>query len=270
MHPRSAACVGVFLLGGSVALVSPTAAVATTAASRACHDVQLYAHRGEYGSGYTENSLNAIRTAISRGHGIETDLRTTADGKIILMHDRTITRTTSGHGSVKRLTAAQIRSHRLNDGSRVPFVSGPLAMVAAHRGGGAMLELKPGAMPRSSLRVLRSQILSRGLSRRVIVYSFDRTEVSQFRKIAPRIQTSLMRNHTEAGWKADAFVRFGGATVRPRQVSLKWARRAQKIGVPVTMWGAENAKAWRPAVRAGATRLILDHVDDFTTWCRRP
>jgi glycerophosphoryl diester phosphodiesterase len=49
---------------------------------------------------------------------IEVDLRATADGEIVIMHDETVDRTTNGSGEVGEMTFAEIRS--LDAGGHVP------------------------------------------------------------------------------------------------------------------------------------------------------
>ncbi len=67
--------------------------------------VQMAFHRGA--SRYApENSLAAIQRAVSlKADYIEIDVRTTSDSKCVLMHDRTVDRTSSGSGVVNNLTA---------------------------------------------------------------------------------------------------------------------------------------------------------------------
>ena len=48
----------------------------------------VYAHRGLHARGVPENTMAAFRAAASQGYGIETDLRTDADGQLLLFHDR--------------------------------------------------------------------------------------------------------------------------------------------------------------------------------------
>lgn len=63
-------------------------------------DRLAFAHRG--GSGlWPENTLKAFLGALELGcTHLETDVRMTADGKIVLMHDQELSRTTDGAGSV--------------------------------------------------------------------------------------------------------------------------------------------------------------------------
>ena len=74
------------------------------------HPVAVIAHRGGR-STTPENTLAAFRNAINLGADyVEIDVRTTKDGHLVIMHDRTVDRTTNGKGNVKDLTLAEIRS----------------------------------------------------------------------------------------------------------------------------------------------------------------
>ncbi|MBR5592031.1 MAG: glycerophosphodiester phosphodiesterase family protein [Kiritimatiellae bacterium] len=63
-----------------------------------------------------ENSLAALQNALHFGADIiETDVRMTKDGKIVMMHDPTVNRTTNGSGAICELTLDEIRALRLKD-----------------------------------------------------------------------------------------------------------------------------------------------------------
>lgn len=65
-------------------------------------------HRGAAGLA-PENTLASIQLAIELGvDRIEIDVQQTKDNKIIVLHDRTLRRTTTGHGFVKNLTYDEI------------------------------------------------------------------------------------------------------------------------------------------------------------------
>src|SRR5689334_7683884 len=62
------------------------------------------AHRG-HSIGYPENTLEAYRKAIELGvEMIECDVNITSDGKLVMMHDPTLDRTTTGTGRVSAAT----------------------------------------------------------------------------------------------------------------------------------------------------------------------
>ena len=68
------------------------------------------AHRGEH-IDHPENTVPAIQAAIDLGFDYaELDIRTTADKKLVLMHDPTVNRMTNGKGQVAKLTLAELRT----------------------------------------------------------------------------------------------------------------------------------------------------------------
>ncbi|WP_295629360.1 glycerophosphodiester phosphodiesterase [uncultured Corynebacterium sp.] len=77
--------------------------------------MQIIAHRGASGA-HPEHTIGAYEAAVAEGaDGVECDIRLTADGHLICMHDRTLGRTTDGSGPVGAKTLADIR--RLNAGT---------------------------------------------------------------------------------------------------------------------------------------------------------
>jgi glycerophosphoryl diester phosphodiesterase len=71
------------------------------------------AHRGDH-QRHPENSLAGLRSCIDIGVAIvEIDIASSADGELVLMHDRTVDRTTTGSGRVAALTLPQLRALRL-------------------------------------------------------------------------------------------------------------------------------------------------------------
>lgn len=70
----------------------------------------ISAHRGENGV-FPENTVDGLREAVRLGAAqVEFDVRRTGDGRLIVMHDRTVDRTTDGTGEVAGLTFDSIRS----------------------------------------------------------------------------------------------------------------------------------------------------------------
>jgi glycerophosphoryl diester phosphodiesterase len=81
--------------------------------------IAVIAHRGEH-LHHSENTLPAYQAASDAGADfIEVDVRTTSDGKLVIMHDATVDSQTNGKGAVKDMTFAQIRALDVH-GSKVP------------------------------------------------------------------------------------------------------------------------------------------------------
>ena len=79
-------------------------------------NIWVAAHRG-WCEKYPENTMPAFEKAIELGvDQIETDLRVTKDGHVVLMHDADVSRTTDGEGNVWELTLDEIR--KLDAGSK--------------------------------------------------------------------------------------------------------------------------------------------------------
>ena len=79
--------------------------------------VMVVAHRGNWREA-PENSVWAIRKAIEAGADMaEIDIALTKDSVLILMHDRTIDRTTTGKGAPSDYTLAEIQQFYLRDGA---------------------------------------------------------------------------------------------------------------------------------------------------------
>jgi len=83
------------------------------------NSVIVVAHRGDWRYA-PENSLPAIDNAIKMGVDIvEIDVQRTKDGHIILMHDKTLDRTTTGKGLVSEWTLDSIRTLKLKNGCAI-------------------------------------------------------------------------------------------------------------------------------------------------------
>ena len=78
-------------------------------------DVMVIAHRACWKKG-PENSLAAMQACIHMDVDmIETDVRRSKDGHLVIMHDETVDRMTDGHGRVEELTLAELKAFRLRE-----------------------------------------------------------------------------------------------------------------------------------------------------------
>jgi glycerophosphoryl diester phosphodiesterase len=69
----------------------------------------ISAHRG-FSARAPENTLPALQAALDAGaHVAEIDVRLTRDGKLVLMHDGDVDRTTDGSGPVKAMTLGEVK-----------------------------------------------------------------------------------------------------------------------------------------------------------------
>ena len=78
--------------------------------------VLVAAHRGDWRN-HPENSLSAVESAINMGVDIvEVDLKRTKDGVLVVCHDPTIDRTTTGRGYISDLTYEELQQYDLKTG----------------------------------------------------------------------------------------------------------------------------------------------------------
>jgi glycerophosphoryl diester phosphodiesterase len=79
-------------------------------------DILIISHRGDWRNA-PENSLQAIRNCIAMGIDIvEIDIQKTKDDQLVLMHDNTLDRTTTGKGRVSDWTLDSLKTLYLRDG----------------------------------------------------------------------------------------------------------------------------------------------------------
>lgn len=90
------------------------------------------AHRGLHDEkrGIPENSLSAFRLAVEKGYPIETDLHLTADGKIVIFHDKSLERMCGTAKRPEEMTLAELKEQKLaGTEERIPTLEEFLALV---------------------------------------------------------------------------------------------------------------------------------------------
>jgi glycerophosphoryl diester phosphodiesterase len=97
-------------------------------------------HRGAAGHA-PENTLAALEQATKLGVDlVEFDVRRSSDGALVLVHDRTVDRTTNGQGSVESLPLSVLCGLDAGGGEQIPLLEEALACLNGRAG--AMIELK--------------------------------------------------------------------------------------------------------------------------------
>ena len=121
-------------------------------------------HRGASGR-FPENTLVAFHQALREGaDSVEFDVRLTADGCPIVMHDATLDRTTDGRGRVRDVPLAAIRELNAGNGERVPTLAEVLDELD---GTPVIVEIKEVGAGRPVTEVIRAA----GSEHRVVVGS---------------------------------------------------------------------------------------------------
>ncbi len=91
--------------------------------------VKGIAHRG-YPVKYPENTITAFHAAIELGYShLEIDVHLSKDGVPVIMHDKTVTRTTDGSGLIKDHTLKELKELSIRQNETVPTLEETLALA---------------------------------------------------------------------------------------------------------------------------------------------
>ncbi|CAN5765099.1 glycerophosphodiester phosphodiesterase [soil metagenome] len=89
----------------------------------------IYGHRGSAAT-HPENTLASFQAAIATGcHGIELDVWYSADRVPVVIHDRSLVRTTTGSGNVDETLLSELQALDTGEGEPVPTLAQVLSLV---------------------------------------------------------------------------------------------------------------------------------------------
>jgi glycerophosphoryl diester phosphodiesterase len=229
--------------------------------------IKVIGHRGAAGHA-PENTFAAFDTGLAMGvDGVETDIRMTRDGVLVLVHDATVDRTTNGQGAVAELDwdalAALDAAARFRDGShefgvqRVPRLDAFL-----DRYGGRTtfrLEIKARGVEGATLRMVRA----RRLMETVVFTSFQPEAIEAIRVAAPEAQTAYLARppFDTAALETALAVRATEIAPRADEVTAASLAAAQAAGLRVWAWGVRTPEILRQAVDTGIGGCTLDYPD---------
>lgn len=248
----------------------------------------LIGHRGAAGLA-PENTLPSFREAVERWavDMIELDVRLTADGECVVIHDDTVDRTTSGSGPVAEMTRAEIQGldagcRFRNDAGEHPFRGQGITVptleevLEAFPDTRFTVEIKTGTVQQALAAILRRH----DATDRVVVAGMDHRDQALFRRYdgarsAPgrtvRAFYYLHRLHLAWLWPraADLFqlperIPHDATEDDPdarRLVTPRFVRDAARKGVPVHVWTVNDPAAMHRLLDWGVDGLITDRPD---------
>lgn len=211
-----------------------------------------------------ENTLAAIRNAVQRGADIvEFDVRSTSDHQLVLLHDRTLDRTTDCTGEVFTKTLAEVRECR-TEGSAHPVPT--FDEVATYLATVEVLsspEIKEfgtdvdGAELADFVEVLRA----RGLMARSLVQSFNPAVFPELRALQGADEPEMTLVYIAATALQAETVKAAGAHVA--SVKLAALGRAHvdachRLGLEVHTWTATTQSQLQTAWSLGVDSVITD------------
>jgi glycerophosphoryl diester phosphodiesterase len=229
---------------------------------------QIIGHRGAKSTA-PENTLAGIRQAAREGATwVEFDVKLTADGYAILMHDETLDRTTNGQGPVRQMALHDIRQLDAGirfapewRGEKVPTLSEALHLLA-ELGMGFNLEVKP--CPGREAETARAAVADveacwPGTRPLPLFSSFKPVALQALREASPGAALAYLAGELPPEWRAET-ERFGC-----RAVNLSWKHLTRSqvaeikaAGYLLLVWTVNEPQRAREFLAWGADGIITD------------
>jgi glycerophosphoryl diester phosphodiesterase len=239
-----------------------------TGSAGRCLRVICYAHRGARLHA-PENTLLAFDLAFDLGaEAIECDVQLSRDGRLVIIHDGTVDRTTEGTGYVAEQRFEELRAlnagYRWGMEQRIPTIEETLALVRA-RDGALNLEIKGESVAESVATaeavepVLRG--LDDGLRGRVLVSSFEHPAVLLLKERLPWLRVALLYG---SEWRRRDLLTpalaAGAEAIHPAValVSRALVEQAHAAGLHVNVWTANRWSTIRKLILWGVDGLFSD------------
>ncbi|KRN27279.1 glycerophosphoryl diester phosphodiesterase [Lactobacillus selangorensis] len=152
----------------------------------------IFGHRG-YPARFPENSLEGFEYACQHGiDGIETDVQMSADGRLVIMHDEAVDRTTNGTGRIVDMTYEQLRQLRLANDEPLPSLAEALTIFSQYDVL-VNLEFKTGLVRYPGIEALTQKyVVQFHLEKQVIYSSFNPESLKTIRLLAPQMKTAWL------------------------------------------------------------------------------
>ena len=233
----------------------------------------IAAHRGGARL-WPENSLTAFRGAIGLGVDlVELDVHQTRDGEVVVIHDPTLDRTTTSHGTVRDFSWAELGTAviRGTADERLPKLAEVLALLRPSSVG-LLLEIKSapngGRYPGAEERVL-AMLQATEMTDRTRVMAFDWAILERLRALSPTVRlTGLLAHHGTAqqgGVEALApRLRALGANdlgIERTLLTPEAVRAAHAAGLSIGVWTVNDPEDLRRALAAGVDYVTTDQPD---------
>ena len=189
----------------------------------------VFAHRG-FGDLAPDNSLYAVERALEAGmDGVDVDGQLTRDGELVIFHDLSVDRLTSGTGRVREKTLKEMLGLDLGPKFDRPFRGAPVRtfedFVRTVKGRGIlMVELKvPGMKPSGIERKAAEIIRKHDAYTDVVLSSFNPLVLYRLKQLDPQIRTALI--FMDTNWNPELI-----AEIKPGDlVDLPWPLRQELI-----------------------------------------
>jgi glycerophosphoryl diester phosphodiesterase len=208
----------------------------------------LGGHRGNPAEA-PENTMRSFRSAIAVGCDlIECDVHLSSDGRLVVIHDHTLDRTTNGAGLVHDHTAAELRKLDAGDGEKIPLLQEVIELAIGKVG--LVIELKnlPPVYPGLEEKLI-NMLRQLGAVPECAVISFNHTAIRDLRQVEPTLQLGILEG------------------ARPLHPATMLRESGADVYSP--HWGASDPQVVKEVHAAGGAVAVWP-VDDAAAiaWCR--
>ena len=214
--------------------------------------------------------MAAFRRALEIGaHMIELDVQLTSDDAVVVLHDDTLDRTTTGLGPIGALPLARVRQLDAGSwfgaafrGERVPTLDEVLAAIPLP----VNVELKPvGPVVARLVERALEVVASAGALDRVVFSSFDRSSIEMLRAASRDATLAVLwsRNPVPEGI---AFARRVGARalhLRKEAATAAAIAAAADAGLETRVWTVNGQDEFARLASAGASGIFTDYPERF-------
>jgi glycerophosphoryl diester phosphodiesterase len=208
-----------------------------------------------------ENTLRGFRRALALGCDyVETDVRLTSDGQLVLMHDETVDRTTDGSGRVAELTLAAIRALDAGGKERVPILAELLELLRSEGGGRVQLlcELKGERTAAAAVGIVRAA----GMERAVVFTCFDLDRLRAVKAIDPTLRTGAIFGQPPADFAQQAqAVGAEGVGVNHRWMAAEVIAAARAAGLVIRAWNPDSEAEIRAMIELAPDGISSNRPD---------
>ena len=224
----------------------------------------VIAHRGD-SAHRPENTLASFAGALEVGaHLVELDVQLTADGHVVVIHDPTLDRTTTGRGDVRRKTLAEVRAVSAGypdrfgtafAGERVPLLSEALALLRERAR--VLVEIKTESVTEDVDGGIEARVVEevrRGrMADRVALISFDHRAIVRLASLAPELTRGRLFGQTTVDEVLAAARDAACGLVMPHksQVNDALAGRVHAAGLKLATWVVDEPEELRQLARFG-------------------
>jgi len=223
----------------------------------------ILAHRGA--SGYApENTFAAFDKAVELGADmIETDVRQSKDGHLVLFHDPSVERTTDGHGLIADLALAKLKALDAGSwfapefaGQRIPTAEEFLANYSGCIS--LCFDIKSQGVEEKLLELVRRY----GALADSCFTSFHRESIQRVKRLAPKAKIGLLAgDFSEELTNEVVALRAEQICPPAAKLSPELVTSAHEQGLEVRVWGVDTDELAERAILAGADGMTTEWPD---------